>query len=307
MLTLVLVATLSQTRPIKAQDQGVQLGNGWVHTVNCGDNTTCTRNAATGVVTISATAGGGGGLPDGGDISGAAYVTFQSETALSAERVLSAGNYTTVDLGTTGQAQVDWAHGLTCTSGQALTSSGTTALACTSTLTASDVACAGTCVGDAEIAAVSGAKVSGTVASASAAESATYLDLTCSAGQYVTCSGLACSCSTPAGTYTLPDSTSSVTGGVRLTGDLGGTATSPSVVDDSHAHTGTTISALDTGDITTGTLPAARGGLGAAQPTCAAGDFLTCNGTSCSCSTPAGGGGGLTAAQVSRLVSIGGP
>ena len=112
----------------------------------------------------------------------------------------------------------------------------------------------------------------------------------CSAGQFVSdisASG-ALTCSTPAGTYTLPDATSLVTGGVRLTGDLGGTATSPSVVDDSHAHTGTTISALDTGDITTGTLSGARGGLGATQPTCSAGTFLTCNGTSCSCSTPSG-------------------
>lgn len=40
-----------------------------------------------------------------------------------------------------------------------------------------------------------------------------------------------------------------------------------------------------------GTLPAGNGGLGGAQPTCGAGQFLTCNGTSCSCSTPAGGSG----------------
>lgn len=44
-------------------------------------------------------------------------------------------------------------------------------------------------------------------------------------------------------------------------------------------------------DITSGTLVAARGGLGAAQPTCSGGQFLTCNGTSCSCATPAGGSG----------------
>lgn len=115
----------------------------------------------------------------------------------------------------------------------------------------------------------------------------------CGAGAYVTDISAAgvLTCSTPPGTYTLPDATSGVTGGVRLTGDLGGTATSPSVVDDSHAHTGTTISALDTGDITTGTFSGARGGLGATQPTCSAGDFLTCNGTTCSCSTPSGGGG----------------
>lgn len=42
----------------------------------------------------------------------------------------------------------------------------------------------------------------------------------------------------------------------------------------------------------TGTLPAGSGGLGAAQPTCGGGQFLTCNGTTCSCATPSGGGGG---------------
>jgi len=123
----------------------------------------------------------------------------------------------------------------------------------------------------------------------------------CSAGQFVSdiSAAGALTCSTPPGTYSLPDSTSSVTGGVRLTGDLGGTATSPSVVDDSHAHTGTTISALDTGDITTGTLSQARGGMGAASLTCSAGDFVTCNGTTCSCATPSGApGSGLTYAEV---------
>lgn len=108
-----------------------------------------------------------------------------------------------------------------------------------------------------------------------------------------TASGVASGCAVPPGTYTLPDAAAGTTGGVRLTGDLGGTATSPSVVDDSHAHTGTTISALDTGDITTGTLAGARGGGGAALPTCSGTDKLTANGTSWSCATDqtsAGGG-----------------
>lgn len=86
----------------------------------------------------------------------------------------------------------------------------------------------------------------------------------CSGGQYVSdvAANGALTCSTPPGTYVLPDATAAVTGGVRLTGDLGGTATSPSVVDDSHAHTGTTISSLDTGDLTSGTLGVGRGGTG---------------------------------------------
>lgn len=56
----------------------------------------------------------------------------------------------------------------------------------------------------------------------------------------------------------LPDATTLAKGIVQLAGDLGGTAASPSVSDDSHAHTGTTISALDAGDTTTGTFAAAR-------------------------------------------------
>jgi hypothetical protein len=86
----------------------------------------------------------------------------------------------------------------------------------------------------------------------------------CAAGEYsqgISQTGQAQGCAVPPGTYTLPDATAGVTGGLRLTGDLGGTATSPSVVDDSHNHTTTTISGLDAGaDFTAGTLPVARGG-----------------------------------------------
>lgn len=108
----------------------------------------------------------------------------------------------------------------------------------------------------------------------------------CDTGQYVSDisqTGVL-TCSTPAGSYTLPDATSSVTGGVRLTGDLAGSATSPAVVDDSHSHTGATIASLDTADITSGTLAQARGGTGAGALTCAAGERLTSNGTAYSCS-----------------------
>lgn len=127
----------------------------------------------------------------------------------------------------------------------------------------------------------------------------TYAGATCGAGAYASAvsstGGL--TCTTPPGTYALPDATAAVTGGIRLTTDLGGTATAPTVVDDSHAHTGTTISALDTGDITTGTLSQARGGTGAGALTCGAGDFLTSNGTAYSCATPSGGGGGYNLVQ----------
>lgn len=51
------------------------------------------------------------------------------------------------------------------------------------------------------------------------------------------------------------------------------------------------IPALDSSKITTGTFSQARGGTGAGALTCAAGDFITSNGTLYSCATPAGGGG----------------
>lgn len=52
-----------------------------------------------------------------------------------------------------------------------------------------------------------------------------------------------------------------------------------------------TCASVALGTDVSGTLAAGNGGLGATQPTCGAGQFLTCNGTSCSCSTPAGGSG----------------
>lgn len=147
------------------------------------------------------------------------------------------------------------------------------------------------CVSKISAAYAADASVTAQTATALAADPAA-----CGAGTYATdisATGTL-TCSTPPGTYTLPDSTSGVTGGIRLTGDLGGTATAPTVVDDSHAHTASTISGLDVGDITTGTLSQARGGMGAASLTCGGGQYVTCNGTACSCSTPAGGASPLT-------------
>ncbi|MDO8803825.1 MAG: hypothetical protein Q7R35_05305, partial [Elusimicrobiota bacterium] len=48
----------------------------------------------------------------------------------------------------------------------------------------------------------------------------------------------------------------------NLVGDVTGTPGATVVGADSHAHTGTSISALNAGDITTGTLPVGRGGTG---------------------------------------------
>jgi len=62
----------------------------------------------------------------------------------------------------------------------------------------------------------------------------------------------------------LPDATTGAKGIVQLAGDLGGTAAAPSVGDDSHAHTGSTISGLDAAnDIASGLLALARGGTNA--------------------------------------------
>jgi len=113
-----------------------------------------------------------------------------------------------------------------------------------------------------------------------------------------TAAGVASGCAVPPGTYTLPDAAAATTGGLRLTGDLGGTATSPTVpglagkAATAHSHTTTEISGLDAGaDFSAGTLPQSRGGMGAASLTCAGTDKVTCNGTACSCSTDLTGGG----------------
>ena len=52
-----------------------------------------------------------------------------------------------------------------------------------------------------------------------------------------------------------------------------------------------TLTIIDLTTQVTGVLPQANGGLGAASLTCTAGDFVTCSGSACSCSTPSGGGG----------------
>lgn len=57
----------------------------------------------------------------------------------------------------------------------------------------------------------------------------------------------------------------------------------------------------------TGTVAGANGGLGATQPTCAGGQFLTCNGTTCSCATPSGGGGSGNFVEVDIDFGAGAP
>lgn len=147
-LALVAVSVAAQSPmysdyPWGLVQNGVDQGPVW--NLNCiSPGLACSVDGGNGTISVNV-AGGGGALSDAG------FVTWYADPGLSNERVLSAGNYTVADYGTTGQAQVDWQHGLTCTSGQALTTASTSTLACTSTITASDLNCSG-CVSDAELA-----------------------------------------------------------------------------------------------------------------------------------------------------------
>jgi hypothetical protein len=175
------------TQAIESRQDGVRLKATRQWAIDCRSNMTCSVDGGTLYLSAASSGGVGGGVgsADGGTAAplGAPFVTWQADATLTASRKLSAGNYTAVDNLTPGESQIDWAHGLTCSAGQSITSSGTAALVCTSTITASDLACSGTCVADAEIVGISGSKVSGTVPSATALASD---PADCSAGQYAT-------------------------------------------------------------------------------------------------------------------------
>jgi hypothetical protein len=194
-LALVLAQALSpgistglnlNTQAIESRQNGVKLKATRQWVIDCRSNMTCGVDGGVLYLASSGGVGGGGvGSADGGTAAplGAPFVTWQTDGTLTSSRKLAAGNYTAPNVANAGEARVDWSHGLTCSAGQAFTSSGTTALACTSTIIASDVQCAGTCVADAEIVGVAGGKVSGAVATATAL-AADPAD--CSAGQYAT-------------------------------------------------------------------------------------------------------------------------
>lgn len=184
LLVLVLAQWSSSTNtnqaPIESRQNGAKLSNTRQFAVDCRTGMTCSVDGGTLYLTSS------GGVGGGADPAAPFIAWTTDTTGLTNERVLSAGNYTTIDTATAGQVKTNWAHGLTCSAGQAFTSSGTSALACTSTITASDLACSGTCVADAEIAGVSGAKVSGTVSSASTATALATNPADCGANQFAT-------------------------------------------------------------------------------------------------------------------------
>ena len=186
---LLLLATapmVSSVPGIRTQDEGTTLGQSTI--INCsGAGITCTRSGST--TTLTVTGGGASGyqtvmdhgssltqrtllnfegagvsctdyIPGlnttctvaGGPPPDAGYVIISGQsTGSTNERALSAGNYTTVNTTTGGAVKIDWAHGLTCSAGQAVTSASTSTLSCTSTITASDVACGSQCVGVGEM------------------------------------------------------------------------------------------------------------------------------------------------------------
>lgn len=134
MIALLVALTLGQS--VVLRDEGMRLGE--VTQLSCvGAGITCSKagGSSVGVLTVTGGAGGAGG--SGGAPTDAPYVVFEANASLSAERVLTNGTNTTVDLGTPGQAKVNLsgtvpqtlggtgAGALTCTAGQALTSSGT--------------------------------------------------------------------------------------------------------------------------------------------------------------------------------------
>lgn len=133
MLAILLSMSLGQTNVgVKLYDESTYLGP--VTRLKCvGSGIVCSlyeTGSTLGVITV--TGGGGGGVPDS-----IPAITFEATPDLSAERVLSNGQNTTIDQGTTGQVKVNLsgtvpqslggtgAGGLTCSAGQALTSNGT--------------------------------------------------------------------------------------------------------------------------------------------------------------------------------------
>jgi hypothetical protein len=100
MISILLAVLLSQTSAsgIEIRDEGSTQGTVW--TLDCvGGSIGCVVSGTVVTITISS---GGGAAPDNGE-----YITYAANATLSAERVLSDGTNTTVDLGTVGQAQVD--------------------------------------------------------------------------------------------------------------------------------------------------------------------------------------------------------
>lgn len=131
LLALLPILALSTGQTVRLYDEGVLLGP--VVGIDCvGTGIVCSWSSSLVRGTLTVT-GGGGGVPDT-----IPAITYSSTPDLSAERVLTNGTNTTVDLGTAGQAKVNLsgtvpqtlggtgAGSLTCSAGQFITSNGTT-------------------------------------------------------------------------------------------------------------------------------------------------------------------------------------
>lgn len=241
---MVMVALMFLAQPLNLNTSGVKK-------VVCDGGVTCWTDGGT--VTIIVPPSAGSGAP-----ADATYITQTPNATLINEQALSTLS-TSLLLNAAGTGVLTSYAGSTCTAGQYATStSAVGALACAQVATS---------------------QLSGTISDGQLANNYSGVGA-CAANTFATTLNDNASPSCTA----VNDATGALKGGVVLTGDLGGTASSPAVVDDSHNHTGTTISALDTGDITTGTLGQARGGTGAGALTCGADERLTSNGTAYSCS-----------------------
>lgn len=146
MISLLVAMALGQNG-VMLMDDGTKQGQ--VTRLNfTGAGVSCALAATGSTQGVCTIPGGGTGGGSGGAPTDAPYITFEATAGLSAERVLTNGTNTTVDIGTAGQAKVNLSGtvpqslggtgtgALTCSSGQVLTSNGT-AYACTSTVTAS--------------------------------------------------------------------------------------------------------------------------------------------------------------------------
>lgn len=240
---LLLLLSSQALADVLLKNNGATVGP--VSSLNCGANMSCTRIGATGTVTGPACP-----APDAG------YVVVSGMSSGSPnERALAAGNYTSINTATAGAVKIDWAHGLACAAGGVLTSSGGSAMVCTSSIATSTALAADPtdCAVNqyAKAIAANGNLTCEKVAIATMADSATLAERA---------NGLAAD-----PTICSLDGPSQVAGGI----DKFGNASCKSINVDS----------------VTGIWSGAKGGLGAAQPTCSSTQVLTCNGTSCACTT----------------------
>jgi len=178
MLSLLLIAVLSQGRAAGSTcTQGSVMWcavDGTYSGSTAGNAGECLKSGGAGAPTWGDCSTGGGGAPTDGE-----YVTYSANASLSAERVLTDGTNTTVDLSVAGQAKVN----VSGTVANATLASTATALAANPTdCGANQYANAIAANGNLTCAGITGGQVTGAVATATALAAN---PAACSAGQYV--------------------------------------------------------------------------------------------------------------------------